>query len=173
MLLFALSHLSLPRRTPIAELTKTIPFTRRTLARLLADETTSTPGARIDSPPFEAGGSSWQVQLYLLGAGECYADRVGVYIKRLAGGGKEVDATFAMSLQVLPSPAALEVAPAARAPGCVRGSTFRCGMTFCEAKEAGESVGRCDDWGAHLYSSSDLLRELEQNEQRVLAVDVE
>ena len=46
----------------------------------------------IDSPEFEAGGNDWQVLLYLFGAGESYADRVGVYIKRLARTRTEVDA---------------------------------------------------------------------------------
>ena len=27
-----------------------------------------------------------------------------------------------------------------------RGVAFRGGMTFCPAEEAGESVGRCEDW---------------------------
>ena len=114
---------------------------RRTLARFLADEETAKPGARIDAPPFDAGGSSWQVQLYLLGAGESYADRVGLYIKRLpSAASTEVDASFSMSVQMLPDPAALEVAPAERAADCLRGNIFRCGMTFCDAREAGESV---------------------------------
>ena len=61
----------------------------------------------------------------------------------------EVDASFTMTLNVIPAEqvAAVgagvddEAREAAR-----RGVAFRGGMTFCPAEEAGESVGRCEDW---------------------------
>ena len=92
--------------------------------------------------------------LYLFGAGESYADRVGVYLKR-SGAGSETDASFEMKLQLLPpgGPAAYED-PAVRGAECLRGLVFKCGMTFCDAREAGETTGRCEDWGAHVYPTS-------------------
>ena len=151
---------------------RTIPFPRKTLAQFLSNEGTAVPGAHIDSPPFAAGGSKWQVLLYLFGAGESYAGRVGVYIKRLAAERIEVDASFELSLQVLPDAATLGEDPTTSEDSCRRGLEFKCGMTFCDAKEAGESVGRCEDWGAHVFSTGVLLKELENDESCVLAVHV-
>ena len=123
------------------------------------------PGVRLDSSPFEAGGSSWQVALYPCGVSASDANRVGVYLKLNGASGREVDATFSLALQVVPEvpPAALPVAAKASPPegAASRGLEFRCGMTFCSAAEALESAGRCEDWGAHVYNSADLLSELE------------
>ena len=92
------------------------------------------PGVRLDSSPFEAGGSSWQVALYPCGVSASDANRVGVYLKLNGASGREVDATFSLALQVVPevAPAALPVAAAASPPegAASRGLEFRCGMTF-------------------------------------------
>ena len=61
-MLLLLHALPLASQRPIATISRTIPFPRKTLARFLAGGT-AVPGARIDSPPFEAGGSSWQVSV--------------------------------------------------------------------------------------------------------------
>ena len=135
------------------------------------------PGVRLDSSPFEAGGSSWQVALYPCGVSASDANRVGVYLKLNGASGREVEATFSLALQVVPevAPAALPVAAAASPPegAASRGLGFRCGMTFCSAAEALESAGRCEDWGAHVYDSADLLSELESAADCTAGVGVE
>ena len=154
---------------------KTIPFPRRVLAKFLADEAKAVPGTRIDSPTFRACGHDWQVSLYPFGgnADPYFAGRVGVYLKLLqpADSGKvEVDASFSLTLRTLPTAAAGQTE---HDKSTQRGICFRCGMTFCDAAEAGSSVGRCEDWGAHVYPSDLLLRELEVIEGIEAMVDVE
>lgn len=136
------------------------------LAEVCRDNDKAVPGTKLVSPPFEVGGSSWQVALYPYGVGDSYANRVGVYLK-LAGKSEEVDATFALQLQMKPSHAAPDD------PSTARGLRFQCGMTFCDAREAGESVGRCEDWGAHTIDSASFIEELLDNRACVAAVDVE
>ena len=133
------------------------------------------PGVRFDSSPFEAGGSSWQVSLYPCGVGASYADRVGVYLKLNDAAGREVDASFSLALQVLSTGSAVDMAGAAVQPegAASRGLEFRCGMTFCNAAEALESAGRCQDWGAHVYNTALLLSELESTVQSTAGVDVQ
>ena len=149
---------------------RTVLFPKSVLARFLADSDKAVPGTRVESPPFEACGCNWQIALYPFGgnADASFAGRVGVYLKLLEQ--EEVDATFALRLQILPNDEATD--EAAR-DAATRGLTFRCGMTFCSASEAGETVGRCEDWGAHVYPTNLLLRELEVQESSVCAVDVE
>ena len=137
------------------------------------------PGVRLDSSPFEAGGSSWQVSLYPCGVSASDANRVGVYLKLNGASGREVDASFSLALQVLPVDRGLQgSAPLAAAAVSLegaesRGLEFRCGMTFCSAAEALESAGRCEDWGAHVYNSALLFSELESTAESTAAVDVE
>ena len=133
------------------------------------------PGVRLDSSPFEAGGSSWQVALYPCGVSASDANRVGVYLKLNGASGREVDATFSLALQVVPevAPAALPAAASPPEGAASRGLEFRCGMTFCSAAEALESAGRCEDWGAHVYDSADLLSELESAADCTAGVGVE
>jgi len=145
------------------------------LAKFLADEAKAVPGTRIDSPTFRACGHDWQVSMYPFGgnADPYFAGRVGVYLKLLqpADSGKiEVDASFSLTLRTLPTAAAGQTEHDASTQ---RGICFRCGMTFCDAAEAGNSVGRCEDWGAHVYPSDLLLRELEVIEGVEAMVDVE
>ena len=130
------------------------------------------PGVRLDSSPFEAGGSSWQVSLYPCGVSASDANRVGVYLKLNGASGREVDAAFSLALQVLP----VDMSAAAAVPpegAASRGLEFRCGMTFCSAAEALESAGRCEDWGAHVYNSALLFSELESAVDSTAGVDVE
>ena len=154
----------------------TVPFPRRVLQRFLADEA-AVPGTRIDSPPFEAGGCRWQVSLYPFGgnADPSFAGRTALYLRHMPdapeGDAQEVDATF--SLKLLVRPMGVEAEDEAKTLARQRGLTFNCGMTFCPAAEAGESVGRCNDWGAHVYASDLLLRELSRVPACEPAVEVE
>ena len=164
---------------------------RRTIAfprnALVGDDgkAASKIGVRVDTPPFEAGGRSWQLSMYPCGIGESYANRVGLYLKLVGAGTREVDTTFSLSLRRLAADdAAAEAAVdddddyvAQAASTDVQagrlGLKFRCGMTFCEAGEALESVGRCVDWGAHVCPTDLLLSELAADGERTVAVDVE
>lgn len=149
--------------TSTATFRKSIPFP--SLAESLSHK--AVPGTKLVSPPFEAGGSSWEVALYPFGVGDSYANRVGVYLKLAGKSATEVDATFALQLQVMPSHEAPQDQSTAR------GLRFECGMTFCPAREASESVGRCEDWGAHVIDSASIVDELLGNRACVAAVDVE
>ena len=130
------------------------------------------PGVRFDAP-FNAGGSSWQGSLYPCGVSTSEAERVGVYLKLIGASGEEVDASFSLALQVLPALGDTAAAAAPPEGAASRGLSFQCGMTFCDAAEALESAGRCEDWGAHVYSTALLLSELESSAQSTAAVDVE
>ena len=44
---------------------------------------------------------------------------------------------------------------------------------LCGAAEALESVGRCEDWGAHVCSTAQLLEDLAEQRESTYAVDVE
>ena len=99
-----------------------------------------------------------------------YAGRVGLYLRLLQPPGApnvECDATFSLTLRCLTDESASPPATSQR------GVAFRCGMTFCPASEAGNSVGRCEDWGAHVYPTALLLRELEELPEADAVVDVE
>ena len=85
--------------TSTATFRKSIPFP--SLAESLSHK--AVPGTKLVLPPFEAGGSSWEVALYPFGVGDSYANRVGVYLKLAGKSATEVDATFALQLQVMPS----------------------------------------------------------------------
>ena len=159
-----LVQLALATVQPIQQFRRAIPFPRRVLAKFLADPVRAVPGTKIASPPFEAGGSTWQVELYPFGgnADASFAGRVGLYLRMVQGAPKtEADVTFSLVLRCLPPEAVAETADFDFAPATQRGLAFRCGMTFCEAAEAGNSIGRCEDWGAHVYQTDLLLRELE------------
>ena len=145
---FLRASLALLPPTPVR---RTVTFPRHAL--LGADgKMAARPGVQIEMPPFDAGGTRWQVSIYPRGVGESYANRVGVYLKLVGAPGREVDATFSLSLRTLGS------ADAEAAPSRERlGLQFRCGMTFCEAGEALESAGRCVDWGAHVCPTALLL----------------
>lgn len=147
------------------------------LRDIIASSNKAVPGTRIPSSPFEVAGVMWEVALYPYGAGESYANRVGVYLKLLdVTSRKEVDATFALNLRVLTedwAAAADDNTDDVNDDTTRRGLAFRCGMTFCGADEAGESIGRCEDWGAHLFSTEELIAELEGNRACVAAVDLE
>lgn len=175
------SSIGLPQ--PISTTRRLIPFPRGVLRKFLDDKERAVPGTRIDSPGFDMDGYYWQVTLYPFGgnADPTYAGRVGVYLKLLQPGGDgrtpaEIDTSFEMTLNVVRSDALASAAEAdaddESREAARRGTVFRCGMTFCPASEAGESSGRCEDWGAHVYPSSLLLKELE-DEANVAAVDVE
>ena len=154
---------------PIATLREVVPFPKAVLAKLLANQNQAVPGTRVESPLItDSSGGTWQVNLYPFGgnADPNFAGRVGVYLRTLDSGG-ETDATFALNLHVLPGATSL-----ATDSSTCRGLTFRCGMTFCAQTEAGESVGRCEDWGAHVYSSDLLLAELEAVEGSICAIEV-
>ena len=158
--MLAVLHLALALVQPLQSIRKTIPFPQRVLAEFLAGD--NKPGSRIDSPVFECGGSSWQLALYPLGASAdpYYANRVALYLKLLqpeSARKVEVDATFELTLRCLPAAAATTE----HSDASQRGAAFKCGMTMCTEAEAGSSVGRCEDWGAHVYPSQQLLRELE------------
>ena len=146
-----LSSIALPQGStqPLSVTRHTIPFPRGVFRTVIADSKQAVPGTRIDSPGFGASGCQWQVALYPFGgnADPSYAGRVGVYLKMLQpeGSRMEVDASFAMTLNVVPTVAVTDDAAEAREVAR-RGVVFRCGMTFCPAEEAGESVGRCEDW---------------------------
>lgn len=71
-------------------------------------------------------------------ADPAYSGQVGLYLKLLSDS-EEVDATFALRLK----------ATAANQEEEFLGNRFECGMTFCAPSEAGESTGRCEDWGAY------------------------
>lgn len=80
-----------------------------------------------------------------------------MYLRLLQGDSAvEVDCQFSLTLRCLP--AAMATAPKLETV-TQRGLTFRCGMTFCDVSTAGNSVGRCEDWGAHVYPSDLLLQE--------------
>ena len=146
-----LSSIALPQ--PLSVTRHTIPFPRGVLRKFIADTERAVPGSRIESPVFDSNDCEWQVTLYPFGgnADPSYAGRVGVYLRMIQPEGSriEVDASFTMTLNVIPAEqvAAVgagvddEAREAAR-----RGVAFRGGMTFCPAEEAGESVGRCEDW---------------------------
>jgi len=94
------------------------------------------------------------VALYPFGgnADPSYAGRVGVYLRMLQQDGSrmEVDASFTMTLNVIPA-ARVAVADdtdvdAEAREAARRGAALLGGMTFCPTEEAGESVGRCEDW---------------------------
>lgn len=158
MSLLPFLHASLSLLPP-APIRRTVSFPRHAIVGA------NKPGVRVDSPPFaDAAGRSWQVSLYPCGAGTSYADRVGVYLKLVGTAGREVDATFSLKLGVADAPAS---------EAASRGLEFRCGMTFCGSAEALESVGRCEDWGAHVYPTALLLAELEKDGESTAAVDVE
>ena len=162
MLLLPFLHASLSLVLPTPT-RRTLSFPRHALVG--AD---GKPGVRLDSKPFaDSGGRSWQVSLYPWGAGTSYAGRVGVYLKLLGASATEVDATFSLRLAVLADGAASEAEPAGR------GLEFRCGMTFCGAAEALESVGRCEDWGAHILPTELLLSELADDCESTVAVTCE
>ena len=174
--------LSIGLPQPVSTTRRLIPFPRGVLRKFLDDKERAVPGTRIDSPGFDMAGYYWQVTLYPFGgnADPTYAGRVGVYLKLLQPGGDgripaEVDTSFEMTLNVLRADAlaaAETEADAEAREAARRGTVFRCGMTFCPASEAGESSGRCEDWGAHVYPTSLLLKELE-DEACVAAVDLE
>jgi signal peptidase I len=175
MRLVVLVALLLPwaRPQPTA-LRKSVAFPRTVLAQFLSDEKRAVPGTRIDSPPFEANdGNCWQVSLYPFGGNGAYADRVGVYLRLLQPKDRsiEVDASMSVTLRCGSSEVVVQQQQATHETQ--RGLTFRCGITFCPAAEAGSSVGRAEDWGAHLYSSSLLFRELEVFEEANFFVDLE
>ena len=46
-------------------------------------------------------------------------------------------------------------------------------MTFCAADEAGNVVGRCENWGAHLLPTPDLLSELGEDPSCAVSVSVD
>ena len=135
------------------------------------------PGTRIDSPSFEVSGSRFRVELYPCGgnADPDYSSRVGLYLRWLppgdddAAGPTEVDTTFALSLQTLPAAAP---ANGTVADGEELGWKFQCGMTFCNFNEAGETTGRCEDWGAHIYETAGLCNAVFE-EEREVGVEVE
>lgn len=155
---------------------RTIPFPKSVLAKVLADPDKAVPGTRVESPPFmDDNGCSWQVLLYPFGgnADPNFSGRVGVYLKSLDAE-RETDATFCVRLKVLPGGSMTESAEDGDGDDdTVRGLSFRCGMTFCPASEAGESVGRCEDWGAHVYATDLLIAELQDVEDCLAAVEVE
>ena len=158
--------------TPPTAHRQIIPFPRRVLAEFLADSERAVPGTRIDSPPFEAGGHRWLLSLYPFGgnADPYFAGRIGLYLKLDETKGapsREVDAVFSLKLRTLVEGEVPDDATNQR------GLAFRCGMTFCAADEAGNSVGRANDWGAHVYPTSLLLRELETRDECGAVVDVE
>lgn len=108
-------------------------------------------------------------------------------ISVVGAGTREVDTTFSLSLRRLAadddaddsaSEAAVDdddyVAQAASTDVQAGrlGLKFRCGMTFCEAGEALESVGRCVDWGAHVCPTDLLLSELAADGERTVAVKI-
>ena len=148
-----LSFIALPQ--PLSVTQHTIPFPCGVLRKFIADNERAVPGTRIDSPGFMANGCQWQIALYPYGgnADPSYAGRVGVYLRVLQPEGDsrmEVDASFAMTLTVVPAVMAAVAhtdVDAETKEAVRRGVVFRCGMTFCSAEEAGESVGRCEDWG--------------------------
>ena len=153
---------------------RTLRFPRDSLIGVNGDEPLRrdiVPGACFDSSPFEAGGSSWQVSLYPCGQSSSDAGRVGVYLKLNGAPGREVDASFSLALQVLPVDTTAAAVPPEGAAS--RGLDFRCGMTFCDAAQALESAGRCEDWGAHVYNSALLFSELESTAESTAGVDVE
>jgi signal peptidase I len=165
-LLVAISSLNV---SPMAAVRRTVPFPKRVLEKVV--ENNAVPGTAVESPPFvDDGGHLWQVVLYPFGgnADPNFSGRVGVYLRSLDAQ-SETDATFTMGLRVLPSPDALE----SIGDDASRGLTFKCGMTFCTASEAGESVGRCEDWGAHVYATDLLLAELQEAEESIAAVEIE
>ena len=147
-----LSSIALPQ--PLSVTRHTIPFPRGVLRKFIADTERAVPGTRIDSPGFIVNGCEWQVALYPFGgnADPSYAGRVGVYLRMLQQDGSrmEVDASFTMTLNVIPA-ARVAVADdtdvdAEAREAARRGAALLGGMTFCPAEEAGESVGRCEDW---------------------------
>ena len=147
-----LSSIALPQ--PLSVTQHTVPFPRGVLRKFIADTERAVPGTRIDSPGFIANGCEWQVALYPFGgnADPSYAGRVGVYLRMLQQDGSrmEVDASFTMTLNVIPA-ARVAVAEdtdvdAEAREAARRGAALLGGMTFCPAEEAGESVGRCEDW---------------------------
>ena len=132
----------------------TVSFPSAVLRRFFSEQ--GRPGARVDAPPFRvASGTSWRISLYPCGGNTEYSGRVGVYLRCLQD--VEVDATFSMTLTT---------------DGAPLGTNFACGMTFCEASEAGISVGRCEDWGAHVCDTSSLLQQLNDHDSEI-AVAVE
>ena len=147
---------------PLAIDRRTIPFPRRLLRQFFQDS--PQPGTRIDSPPFSVSGSRWIVSLYPCGASAdpTYSGRSAIYLRWLqpddrVSAATEVDASFSLQM--------------CTAEGEALGTRFACGMTFCGAIEAGESVGRCEDWGAHLFSTNELLYEMNENDSE-LSVDL-
>ena len=202
-----LSSIALPQ--PLSVTRHTIPFPRGVLRKFIADTELSVPGTKIESPGFVANGCEWQVALYPFGgnADPSYAGRVGVYLRMIQQDGSrmEVDTSFTMALNVIPAAMVAVVGADVDAEAreeARRGAALIGGMTFCPAEEAGESVGRCEDWacrpahrtcgraacsasrlllthvwralaqGAHVYPSTLLLKELE-DEACVVAVDLE
>ena len=163
---------------PLSVERRSIPFPRKVLSDFLNRESSS-PGARIDAPPFSSCGAQWQVSLYPLGSSASSAGSMGVFLRLLQpeGAKQECDASFTMQLRVTEEcDAAFTLQPGADEAdeaASRRGFEFRCGMTFCNAEEAGETVGRCADWGAHVCSSADLLFELRDSPARTLVVDTE
>ena len=150
-------------REPLASVRRVIPFPRRVLSNFLGDAERARPGTKIESPPFEAAGCRWQVSLYPFGgnADPELSGRVGCYLKLLQTEQEEVDATFKVRMHVLSKSELADAAEHGAPAAGQRGLPFRCGMTFCRAAEAGLSVGRCEDWGAHVYPTDLLLAELE------------
>ena len=178
--------------TPAITERRTVPFPKRVLREYFEDPQ---PGKRIDSPPFVVDGSRWLVSLYPNGGNPSYDGLVGLYLRLLQPEGgspltpsdaealtTECDATFSLQLRA--------------EDGEKLGSRFSCGMTFCCAAEAGEcelppsnprdlrrpavsrelsavlaAVGRCEDWGAHVYATTGLQYEVD--EAREVCVDVE
>lgn len=174
----SLLFLGLPRAqqvpTSLPHTTRhTIPFPRSVLAKFLADSDGAVPGTRIESPPFESSGCRWQVALYPFGgnADKSFAYRVGIYLRLLPSSNQEVDVTFALRLLMLPNTTFTD--DTNERESALRGINFRCGMTFCTPSEAGQSVGRCEDWGAHVYPTNLLLKELESREETVACVEVD
>ena len=146
-----LSSIALPQ--PLSVTRHTIPFPRGVVRKFIADTERAVPGTKIESPGFVANGCEWQVALYPFGgnADPSYAGRVGVYLRMLQqeGPAMEVDTSFTMALNVIPAAMVAVVGADVDAEAreeARRGAALIGGMTFCPAEEAGESVGRCEDW---------------------------
>ena len=129
-------------------------------------------GRSLSSRPFECGGALWSVLLYPRGTDRRREGSVAAFLQLLGPGTEgrgptatasqtspplEVDASFSISLgaPALPSGRASESWDWTMSE-CATGGVFRCGMTFAPRTETAESVGRAQDWGAHLANSARL-----------------